>query len=130
MIELFLAGGPYMWLLLALTMVIAVLVIRKAIDLFVRSGLERDRLERGLNAILFWGCISAVLGVLGQFHGYYISLKIVASAPTISPRMLAEGMAVATITTMFGMVQLFFAALAWFGLTYRYRSLTARLKQV
>jgi biopolymer transport protein ExbB/TolQ len=129
MIEFFMAGGPYMWLILGLSIVIALLVIRKAIDLFVRTDLTPERLERGLNAILFWGCISAVLGVLGQFQGYYLSLRVVASAPVISPKMLAEGMAQATITTLFGLAQLFFAALAWFGLCCRYRSLAARLKQ-
>jgi hypothetical protein len=55
MIRLFAMGGPYMILLTLLAIVILVLAVKKATDLFARTGLERDRLTRGLDAILFWG---------------------------------------------------------------------------
>jgi biopolymer transport protein ExbB/TolQ len=128
MLQLFLEGGIYMLPLLALAVVILVLTVKKALDLFLREGLGREQLERGLGAILFWGCVAAVLGLLGQLQGQYLSLRIISQAEIISPNLVAEGMAVSLITTLFGLLQLAFAGIAWFTLSTRFRRLTARLE--
>jgi biopolymer transport protein ExbB/TolQ len=128
MIELFVEGGLYMFPLLALAVVILVLTVKKGLDLFVREGLDREQLERGLGAILFWGCVAAVLGFLGQLKGQYLALQIISQAQMISPNLVAEGMAVSLITTLFGLMQLAFAGIAWFTLSTRYRRLTSRME--
>jgi biopolymer transport protein ExbB/TolQ len=104
-------------------MVVAGLSVKKSIDLFARSGLERDRLSGGLNAILFWGCFSAVLGFLGQFAGIYRSLTIIRNAGLVHPGMAAEGLAVSLITTVLGLSILAFSAIVWFALRCRLRAL-------
>jgi biopolymer transport protein ExbB/TolQ len=115
-----------MFVLGLLAAVVLVLSVKKAIDLFARSGLERERLSRGLDAILFWGSISAVLGFLGQFSGHYKALMIIRSAEIVNPRLVAEGIAVSLITTVFGLGILAISALVWFGLRCRLNSLTSR----
>jgi biopolymer transport protein ExbB/TolQ len=129
MIRLFVEGGLYMWPLSILAIVIVALSVKKAVDLFARRGLDRESLERGLGAILFWGCVAAVLGFLGQFHGTYLSLRVISQAPVISPALVAEGLAVSLITTLFGLILLALAAVAWFGLSCRYRSLLSRMRK-
>jgi biopolymer transport protein ExbB/TolQ len=124
MIELFVMGGPYVLLLGVLGLVVLALSVKKGIDLFARTGLEPERLGRGLNAILFWGCFSAVLGFLGQFAGLYRSLMVIRGAGLIHPGLVAEGIAVALISTVFGLTILAFAGVVWFGLSCRMRSLT------
>jgi biopolymer transport protein ExbB/TolQ len=128
MMKLFVEGGLYMFPLLVLAVVILVLTIKKALDLFVREGLDRERLERGLGAILFWGCVAAVLGIMGQLQGQYISLKTISQVDTISPTLVAEGMAVSLITTLFGLMQLAFAGIAWFTLSTRFQRVVFRME--
>jgi biopolymer transport protein ExbB/TolQ len=125
MIYWILAGGPLMNLLIVLTLVILALSIKKSIDLFLRSDQERERLERGLSAILFWGCVCAVVGFLGQFSGLYLSLQVIRHAGVISPQRLAEGLAVSLITPLTGLVILVVSAVIWFGLRARYLKLVS-----
>jgi biopolymer transport protein ExbB/TolQ len=124
MIRLFVSGGPYMWLLLVLALVVLGLTVKKAIDLFARSGRSRKTQARGLDAILFWGCVSAVLGFLGQFTGIYLSLSIIRSFGVVNPASVAEGIAVSLLTTLFGLMILMFSALAWFGLRCRLKQIS------
>jgi biopolymer transport protein ExbB/TolQ len=129
MIRLFTMGGPYMPLLTLLAIVILALAAKKATDLFARTGLERDRLTRGVDAILFWGVISAVLGFLGQFTAMYKSLMIIRGAGLIDPSRVAEGIAVSLITTIYGLAILAVSALLWFGLRSRVNGLVARKEE-
>ena len=126
MIQFIVMGGPYALLLCVLALVVIGLTVKKGVDLFARTDLERNRLAGGLNAILFWGCFSAVLGILGQFHATYLSLTIIRQAEMINPALVAEGMAVSLISTLMGLGILAIAGLAWFGLRSRLNSLTAR----
>ena len=119
MMRLFEAGGPYMIPLTVLAGVVVVLSIRSAIELFVRGGRDPERLALGLDAILFWGSISAVLGLLGQFSGLYRSLQVIRHAAVVSPQFVAQGIAQSLITTLFGLSILAVSAIIWFGLTSR-----------
>jgi biopolymer transport protein ExbB/TolQ len=124
MIRLFVTGGPYMVLLLVLAVVVLVLSAKKVFDLFFRSDRDPENMARGLDAILFWGCISAVLGFLGQFTAGYISLMIIRSAEIVNPALVAEGIAVSLISTVFGLFILIGSALIWFGLRCRLNGIT------
>jgi biopolymer transport protein ExbB/TolQ len=126
MIRLFIAGGPYMILLALLALVVLLLSAKNAIDLFAWRGRDPERLARGLDAILFWGCISAVLGFLGQFSGSYLSLMAIRKAGLVHPGMLAEGIAVSLLSTIFGLAILAVSALLWFGLRCRLNRVAAR----
>jgi len=112
-------GGPYMWVLSLLAAVVLGLSAKKAFDLFLRGGRDREDLARGLDAILFWGCISAVLGFLGQFTATYISLMIIRNAGIVDPSKVALGIAVSLITTIYGLLTLAVSALLWFLLRWR-----------
>jgi hypothetical protein len=119
MIRMFVMGGPYAILLGLLALVIIALSIKKAVDLFARADLGKDRLRRGLDAILFWGCFSGVLGILGQCNGLYISLSIVARAEGMNPQLFMEGLAVSLIPTLFGLGILALSSVIWFALRHR-----------
>ena len=114
MMKIFIEGGPYAHVLGLLSFVVFALSLKKGIDLFARTGMDPDRLGGGLNAILFWGCFSAVLGVLGQFSGIYRSLMVIKDHGVVHPGMLAEGLAISSITTLLGLGILGFAGIASF----------------
>jgi biopolymer transport protein ExbB/TolQ len=117
--------GPFGPLLLVLAVVIAVLSIKKAIDLFARTGLTHDQLGSGLHAILFWGAVSAALGVLGQLSGVYRALNVISTAREIDAKIVAMGFAESLTTTIFGLVVLVVSAIIWFVLFARCRKLTS-----
>ncbi len=117
--------GPFGILEIILLIVIAVLAIKKAVDLFFRARLDAAALKSGLHAILFWGVIAAVLGVLGQVSGIYRALNVIVNAKEIDPKIVAMGFAESFTTTIFGLALLVVAAVIWFALFARYKRLTA-----
>lgn len=117
--------GPFGILEIVLLVVIAILAIKKAVDLFFRARLDAAALESGLHAILFWGVIAAVLGVLGQVSGIYRALNIIVNAKEIDPKIVAMGFAESFTTTIFGLALFVAAAVIWFALFARYKRLTA-----
>jgi hypothetical protein len=117
--------GSFGILEIILLAVIAILAIKKTIDLFGRTHLEPAALENGLHAILFWGVIALVSGVLGQVSGIYRALNVIVNAKEISPKMVAMGFAESFTTTIFGLSLFLVAAVIWFALFTRYKRLTA-----
>jgi biopolymer transport protein ExbB/TolQ len=117
--------GPFGILEIILLVVIAILAVKKTVDLFGRTHLDAPALENGLHAILFWGVIAAVLGVLGQVSGIYRALNVIINAKEIAPKLVAQGFAESFTTTIFGLTLFVAAAVIWFGLFARYKQLAA-----
>ena len=114
--------GP---LLIVLAIVIAILSIRKTVDLFAGKDLSPARLEQGLHAILFWGIMSAVLGFIGQASGLYNALNVIARAKQVSPNIVAMGFAESLTTTIFGLTVLLVSAIVWFVFFLRFKRMTS-----
>jgi len=126
MLRNLLAGGPVVLVQIVLLLVIAVLAVKKAVHLFGGSAPSGEEASRGLHAILFWGVFSCVLGIYGQLAGIYRALTIIMGATEISARVIAEGLAASFQPTLFGLVILMLAGLAWFVLLVRLRNLADR----
>jgi biopolymer transport protein ExbB/TolQ len=118
MLHLFVIGGPFMWILLLITLTVVTLSIRDVIALSTGRGLDRMASRDGSAAILFWGCIAAVIGFLASLIGIYISLSIIRQAGLVNPNLMAEGVMVALITTITGLLILAFSAVSWFTLRW------------
>ena len=67
MIQTFFDGGVVMWPQLFLLFIVICLSLWKTIDSFIGKEFSKYRLELGLNAILFWGGIAAIIGFFGHF---------------------------------------------------------------
>ncbi|MFO7588686.1 MAG: hypothetical protein R6X22_11510 [Gemmatimonadota bacterium] len=72
-----------------------------------------------MNAVLFWGCVGAVAGILGQFHGLYQAAKAISRAGALSPQIIWGGVAVSFTSTLAGIAILLLAALAWGAMRVR-----------
>jgi biopolymer transport protein ExbB/TolQ len=118
--------GPFGFLMIIISVVIAALAIKKAIDLFAGKDRAPAVLERGLHAILFWGVIAAVLGVLGQISGIYNALNAIYRATEIDPRIIYMGFAESFTTTLYGLWVLLLSAIIWFALFMKYKRLVGR----
>ena len=123
MLQFFNAGGPFMWLLLFAAIAIVAITIKKLFDLFGNKAPDRLHLEKGINAVIFWGGMSVVLGFFAHFFGMYLAMNAISRAPDISPAIIAQGYAQSLTTILFGMFIFLISAIFWFVLRWRYKQL-------
>ena len=124
MLEFFMQGGSYMWLILLCAVIVVIMSIKKAIELFIQKPPQAlNRLEMGINAIPFWGAMSILLGVLAHFHGVYLAMQAIMRANDISPAIVSQGYAMSLITILTGLTIFIISSLIWFVLRWRYKTL-------
>jgi hypothetical protein len=103
-------SGAYSLPLIALTAVIVLLSLWRLYKTFIKKELPGT----GHHAILFWGAISAVLGILGQCTGLYNAMGAIMKARELSPSIMAQGYRESLGTTLWGLNLLFVSGLVWF----------------
>ena len=127
MFTLFYDGGAFMWPLLLLAITVISLSVKKSLELYGTKEQNLARLEVGLNAIIFWGGISVIVGFLGSFIGIYLAASYVpSSAEPISTGIVWGGIRVALITTIFGLIIFTYSSIAWFILRNRFIKLIGK----
>ena len=129
MVNLFLMGGFFMWPLLILFIFVIAISIKKVLELFLKNTTSTPYTDKGINAILFWGGFSFILGVLAHFTGIYQAMEAIAAASDISPAIVAKGYAMSLITVLFGLITLLISAIMWFILRWRLKNLTLKTGQ-
>jgi biopolymer transport protein ExbB/TolQ len=115
MVETFLAGGKMMWPLTLIGAGVLWLTGRTAWLIRQRDHRFTD-VELSLQAILFWGAMSVVLGLLGTVIGWISASRAIALAGAVEPRLVWAGIGVTLYTLTFGVLIFTVAALAWFTL--------------
>lgn len=114
MMEAFSNGGIMMWPMLAVAIGILVLAARAAARL--HGGGPPADVDRWLQAILFWGAMAVLLGLLGTIVGVVVMAQAISLAGSVEPPLVWSGFAVSLTTLVFGLLIFLFAAFAWFGL--------------
>lgn len=104
--------GPWKWIMIIIALIVFILIAIKIYDLLIK----RNGNKHYLNAILFWGGITALLGVISQLSGFWIALNEILEAPDISPPMLLTGYLSSFATPLFGLIVLLASAIAWWVL--------------
>jgi hypothetical protein len=123
MLQYFYKCGFWGFPLLALTIVLGVLIARRAYQVSTAKRSLEPHVAESVHMILFWGVLSAIVGILGQCHGTYNAAGAIARAAEISPQVVAMGFSESLTTTLWGLTLLFCAAIAWFALRMRIRRL-------
>ena len=109
-------SGPFILLQFLLALVILVLTVVNGIRLARPNARKSPGLPRSIDAILFWGCLTAVFGFLGQWVGLNKAANFVAQAGAVNPPLVLMGIGESLGTTVFGMFTLVVAAFLWFAL--------------
>ncbi len=117
-------GGPFMWLLLVILIIVVVLAIKNGIRLFLKKNADQAGLEHSVNAILFWGAYGVVVGFFAHFLGILYAMEAIKNAADISPAIVAGGYSVSLLTILFGLIIFMIAAIIWFI----YKSVLSRLE--
>ncbi len=114
MIELFYQGG---WLFMSLVTLMGLIMLffaaRGATKAFVNIAPYEPA---QLYYVRFFGMLALVTGILGQVIGLYDAMAAVSQSEHVSQAMLAGGLRVSTITTLYGFVVFIIAHLIWFAL--------------
>jgi biopolymer transport protein ExbB/TolQ len=116
MMNFFREMGCYFWPLALIAIAVVGLALSAAARLRQAGSEDSATVEHTVNAVLFWGCVAAVVGILGQFHGIYQALKVISMAQAVSPSIIWGGLAVSFSSTLAGLAILLVAALAWAAL--------------
>ncbi len=112
-------GGPFMWLLLVIGVLVLVLAVWAGSRLRRADGPD-PMLETGIDAVLFWGGWGVVVGLLGTFVGIYQAAGAISRAGEVAPAVIWGGIRVALTTTLFGLLIFAVAGLIWMGLRVTY----------
>jgi hypothetical protein len=68
---------------------------------------------RTRHAILVWGLLNALLGLLGTVLGVAVAAQSVARAGTADPRLIGGGLQIALAPSILGLLLLTVAVIAW-----------------
>lgn len=111
----FSSGGVMMWPLLLIGLGVIGVTIRTAVA--SRGSAALETVERGREAILFWGVMGAALGFLGTLVGLIQTASVIGRmGDRLSSGMAWDGLAVSLVTLIFGLMILIAALLGWYGL--------------
>ncbi len=117
MTNLFYEGGPFfMGILTLILLVVIVMGVTNAIVILKNSSGSDDRINQRLALIKSVGLFGLVFGVLGQLIGLYSAFVRIQAMGNVSPAILAGGIKVSMITTIYGVIIFLIAYLVWFGL--------------
>ena len=112
MIDLFYAGGP---LFMGILTIILIAAVASAVYIFVQGRSENAKVP-SVNLVKEIGIFGLVVGIFGQFIGLYQAFDAIEQMGAVSPAILAGGLKVSAITTLYGMIIFVIAWLMYFGL--------------
>ncbi len=100
MLNLFSEGGP-------LAMGILSLILLSLVAIFIMTLIKKGE-EKQINQSLQWlkslGTLGLVVGIFFQLIGLYTAFSIIENAQGISPSILAGGLKISLITTLYGLL--------------------------
>ena len=123
-IELHYMGGVlFMSILSFLFLIVLILSGWKFYQLFLSVPVSDRRKKRGISEILQVGTFALFIGILGQVIGLFDAFKAMEGMENIPLPLLAGGLKVSTITTLWGSLIFAVSGIFWFLLNQRYQSL-------
>ncbi len=121
MIDLFLMGGPLFMGLLTIVLVSAVVV---AVLNLKNIGNSQDvaRTKNRIGYVKSLGLLAVVIGFLGQLIGLYSAFQHIEGGAEISSAMLAGGLKISSISSIYGLIIFVICYLIWFFLDSKVNS--------
>lgn len=115
MARLFYMGGPlFMGILTVLLVIILAAGISFLVTITSGRSARKDNFTHQLTYIRSLGLFTMITGILGQLIGLMMAFQAIEAASDISPAILAGGLKVSMITTLYGILIYLFSILVWF----------------
>lgn len=77
---------------------------------------------KNLDLIKSVGLLALIVGILGQMIGLFSAFQTIEEMGSVSPKMMAGGLKVSSITTIYGMIIYLISLMLWIG-SSRFKSL-------
>ena len=116
MTQLFYEGGPLFMGILTIILILAFVVALYFALKISKGGADDEKLRSRLSNLKSIGLFGLVVGVFGQLIGLYEAFNAIEDMGDISPGLIAGGLKVSMITTLYGFVIFLLCYLMWFGL--------------
>lgn len=111
MLDYFYEGGPlFMGMLSIVFLLVFISAIKTGKDIYSGKAVTNTGQLKSI------GLFALVLGFLGQFLGLFQAFTFIAEAGTIAPAILAQGLRVSSITSVYGMIIFLVAYILAFAL--------------
>ena len=115
--ELFYMGGTlFMGILTLLLLIVFCIAVASAVGMNNAKIGSYDQKRHQLGYIKAIGLLALVFGMLGQLIGLYSAFQDIEVMGSVSTAMLAGGLRVSSICTLYGMAIFLFSYLIWFVL--------------
>jgi putative Mn2+ efflux pump MntP len=125
MANLFYMGGAlFMGILTTLLVVMLATSIYFLISIASGKASDRPNFRHQLTYVKSVGLFTMITGILGQLIGLLEAFKAIEQVNDISPAILAGGLKVSMITTLYGIFIYLFSILIWFLLDLWYNQST------
>lgn len=119
MFKLFQTGGPLFMGILTLLFVAMLAVVVFQFFLIQKKEFKQiGELRNKLRYIKTLGTLGLVFGFLGQMVGLYEAFTVISEVGEVSPGLLAGGLKVSMITSIYGLLILIISYLLWLLLDY------------
>lgn len=117
MLQLFYEGGALFMSILSIVF-LAMIITAVVNGVPIASGkvLNVEQTRYRLSYIKSLGLLAVVIGLLGQMIGLFMAFEAIAEMGEVSQAMLAGGLRVSSITTIYGLIIFIIAYLIWFVL--------------
>jgi hypothetical protein len=123
------ALGFIRWPISFAVLMIVALSLYSTVQVYKPGAWANLKTKVFIDGVLFWGGFAVVAGLLGSVIGVITAFQAVEQVGEVSPRLVAGGIKIATLSTASGLFILACASLIWFGLQFRWRMLQAKEAQ-
>ncbi len=118
MLDLFYQGGLFMPILTLLLLAVLAMAVYNAIQISNRKVEHSTSFRYQLKYIKSVGLFALVFGIFSQLLGLYQMFSFIETAGAISPALVAGGLKVSTIPTVYGVIIFLISYIAWMALDY------------
>ena len=119
--DLFIMGGTlFMGILTILLVIVFAISVYFTVMIFSGKASEKKNFKHQLTYLKSLGLFTMITGILGQLIGLMMAFTAIEAAIDISPAIMAGGLKVSMITTLYGIFINLFSILIWFILDLWY----------
>jgi len=112
--NLFYMGGPaFMGVLTAILIIMVAWAVYHFLPVLTEKEVNFSSLKSKLKHIKTIGTFGLITGILGQLIGLYQAFSVMEQVRDISPTLLAGGLKVSLIPTLYGIVIFILSLLLW-----------------
>ncbi|WP_167618304.1 MotA/TolQ/ExbB proton channel family protein [Maribellus sediminis] len=117
--NLFYEGGPlFMGIVTAVFIIMVVWAIFHFLPVLTKKEFDPVKTADRLKHIKTIGTLAMVLGILGQLIGLMSAFDVIERVGDISPSLVAGGLKVSTIPTVYGILVFIISLIIWIILDY------------